>query len=665
MKILSRLVLCLSLLSALCLAAVPLQGRYVFSVAGLNPWGHFDMAGVVVLRSSAQGCRVIGGEQDFSMHGFYLAPHFFANGASRSVIVKGECQLDGNGQGSLTLVTGLSNVSVGPGEPPLGIERFALQSVDAHHLRLTETDASAIASGEMQRQQWIHPARLAGTYVFSLHGDGFEPAEPTRKAALHSAIAWSGVLRIDAHGRVATGSHALKQCGVPAPVKLNWGGVLNVPPPGNNGLPLGPPTPAPPASQPLTGLAGPADRFGRIVLELNAGATQQFSLAAYPVDARHLQLVETDFFTGVSGGEAVRTRALAPAAAGPIAASHAKESLASGPTGQGRFVIGYWEDYAGGGSPRLPLRDVSPDFDVIDVIAAEPKAPDYATILFRVDPAIETDAAFRQDVAALQAKGKKVLLTIGGGAAYVRMNNDAERARFVDSVSALIRRYGFNGIDIDFENDSVQLEPGDTDLYHPTSPNIVQLIQALHQLKRAFGPQFMITLVPETEYVQGGLAGYGGLDGSYLPVIEACRDILSFVDVQYYNSAAETALDGKIYSQFSGATRDWSPDFMVAMTETLLHGFRLPNGQFFAPLPASQVAFGTSAVADPHAVVEAMKYLIAGQGFGGRYRLRNPHGYPNLRGVMMWSINIDQQNRRALSHASAQYLHTLPAIAPF
>lgn len=665
MKLLSRLVLCLFLFSALCLAAAPLQGRYVFSVAGLNRWGHFDLAGVVELQPTAQGCRVIGGEQDFSMHGFYLASHFFANGASRSVIVKGECQLDGNGQGSLTLVTGLSNVSVGPGEPPLGIERFALQAVDARHLRLTETDASAVASGQMQRQQLVHPTRLAGTYVFSLHGDGFEPAAAAQKAALHPAIAWSGVLRIDARGRVATGSHALEQRGVPAAVKLNWGGVLNVPPPGNNGLPVAPPTPAAPTPLPLTGLAGPADGFGRVVLELNAGSEQPFSLAAYPVDARHLQLVETDFFASVSGGEAIRTRALTPAVPAPAAASSANEAPASGPAGQGRVVIGYWEDYAGGGSPRLPLRDVSPDFDIIDVIAAEPKAPDYATILFRVDPRIETDAAFRQDVATLQAQGKKVLLTIGGGAAYVRMNNDAERARFVDSVSALIRRYGFNGIDIDFENDSVQLGPGDTDLHHPTSPNIVQLIQALHQLKRAFGPQFMITLVPETEYVQGGLAGYGGLDGSYLPVIEACRGILSFVDVQYYNSAAETALDGKIYGQFSGATRNWSPDFMVAMTEMLLHGFRLPNGQYFAPLPASQVAFGTSAVADPHSVVAAMKDLITGQGFGGRYRLRNPHGYPHLRGVMMWSINIDQQNHRALSHASAQYLHALPAIAPF
>jgi chitinase len=448
-------------------------------------------------------------------------------------------------------------------------------------------------------------------------------------------------------------------------VKLNWAGVLNVPPPENNGLPLAPPTPAPLAPLPLTGLAGPADGYGRVVLELNTGTAQQLSLAAYPVDARHLQLVETDFFAGVSGGEAVRTRALAPAAPASATASSVNEAPASGPVGQGRAVIGYWEDYSGGDSPRLPLRDVSPDFDVVDVIAAEPRAPDYATILFQVDPAIETEDAFRQDVATLQARGKKVLLTTGGGTAYVRMNNDAERARFVDSVSALIRRYGFNGIDIDFENDSVQLEPGDTDLHHPTSPNIVQLIQALHQLKHTFGPQFMITLVPETEYVQGGLAGYGGLDGSYLPVIEACRDILSFVDVQYYNSAAETALDGNIYGQFSGATRNWSPDFMVAMTEMLLHGFRLPNGQDFEPLPARQVAFGTSAVAAPASVVAAMKYLVTGQGFGGRYRLRNPHGYPDLRGVMMWSINIDQQNHRALSHASAQYLHALPAISPF
>ena len=106
------------------------------------------------------------------------------------------------------------------------------------------------------------------------------------------------------------------------------------------------------------------------------------------------------------------------------------------------------------------------------------------------------------------------------------------------------------------------------------------------------------------------------------------------------------------------------------MTEMLLHGFTLANGQNFPGLPPGQIALGvpasTSAGAGytaPSAVEQALKYLISGTSFGGQYVLQNPAGYPGLRGLMTWSINWDDVNGFALSNTIGPYLHNLPAIA--
>ena len=89
----------------------------------------------------------------------------------------------------------------------------------------------------------------------------------------------------------------------------------------------------------------------------------------------------------------------------------------------------------------------------------------------------------------------------------------------------------------------------------------------------------MISLVPEGTQIPGGYPGYGGQFGSYLPITYAIRDILSFIDVQDYNTPPLQGLDGEIYQ--SG-----SVDYHAAMTELLLHGFNV-GGDPEALLPAN------------------------------------------------------------------------------
>ncbi len=640
---------------------------YVFQVHGGNRWGQFYLAGVVRLRLARGRCAVVAGEQDISMHGFYLGPHFFANGANRGLIQGGECRLNARG-GVLRLDTGLPSVSIGPGEPPLGTETFTLRRRPDGTYLISELDPSAVGSGVLRRQSAI-ARQIPGSYLVRLSGESFaeatvqgyvlHPATQSVAVPAHAPVVWAGRLYLPASGKLAT---------VP-PESSQWQGQLGLSAPaivaGHFGtLPgtLRAARPQPPAAEEVSGVAGPVDGFGRVVLDLNleggSHGPQQIALAGYEVNPRRLALVEVDPWLAVSGGEALRTERVASGARLVHSMPH---PTAPSPHGAGAdhgqpgrpILVGYWGDFSGPQS--LPLHAVSRNFDYVDVIAEMPESADTATIPFSVNPRIESDADFRGDVHRLQRRGQKVLLTLGGGASFFQLNTAAEEERFVDSVSALVRRYGFDGVDVDFENDSVRLRPGDNDIFHPNSPDILHLISALHRLKRRFGARFLITLVPETQYVQGGLSAYGGLDGSYLPLILACRDILDFVDVQYYNSAPLTALDGRVYGQYTaGAEPGWSPDFQAAMTELLLHGFRVANGQEFPPLPARQVMFGMPAFGN-NQVVQALRYLMSGRGFGGRYRLRSARAYPGLRGLMLWSINIDAHEGGKVSSAVGAY----------
>jgi len=328
--------------------------------------------------------------------------------------------------------------------------------------------------------------------------------------------------------------------------------------------------------------------------------------------------------------------------------------------GNGRLLIGYWHDFDNG-SVDLPLAKVSANFDVI-IVAFGGTTTDSSTISFDVDPVIESQAQFIADIKTLHGQNKKVLLSLGGANGHVAINTAQDVTNFVQSVSSLIQQYGFDGIDMDVESNSFVLAAGDNDFMNPKTPAIVNTITALHQLAAKF-PGFLLTFAPQIADVQEANVAFVTSFGDQLPLLWGCRDIMSWVHVQDYNSGGTNALDGKNYTQGTA-------DFLVAMTEMLVHGFTLANGQTFPGFPPSQVALGVPAgpraasagVATPTAVQQALDYLINGKAFGGQYVLQNSAGYPSLRGLMTWSVNWDQVNGFALSNTVAPFLRGLPAI---
>ncbi|WP_062059825.1 Ig-like domain-containing protein [Aquimarina longa] len=330
-----------------------------------------------------------------------------------------------------------------------------------------------------------------------------------------------------------------------------------------------------------------------------------------------------------------------------------------------RVIVGYWHNFENGSGFIRP-ENVSSKFDVVNISFAEPVSGSTSLIDFTPDAANISDADFRTGVETLQSRGQEVVISIGGANGTVQLNTIAERDEFVTSMISIIEEYGFDGMDIDFEGQSLALNLGDDDFRNPTTPRIVNLISAINTIYDHFGDTFILTMAPETFFVQLGYSFYGGISsgadrraGAYLPVIHALRDKLTFLQVQYYNSGSITALDDKFYAMGNA-------DFYVSMADMLLKGFPITKdpSKFFPPLRQDQVLIGLPAninagggFVPPAEVHKALDYLIKGTSYGGNYTLSQ--SYPNLRGLMTWSINWDAFNNFEFSNEHRAYLDAL------
>lgn len=336
-----------------------------------------------------------------------------------------------------------------------------------------------------------------------------------------------------------------------------------------------------------------------------------------------------------------------------------------------RVLVGYLHASFANGSGYIRMSEVPNAWDVIDLAFGEPTSVTSGDIRFNRCPSgecpnVESDADFTAAIRAKQAAGKKVLISIGGQNGQVQLTTAAARDKFVSSVGAIIDKYGLDGLDIDFEGHSLSLNAGDTDFRNPTTPVVVNLISAIRTLKAKYGTKFVLTMAPETFFVQLGYqfygSGTGGADprsGAYLPVIHALRNDLTLLHVQDYNSGPIMGLDNQYHTM--GAA-----DFHVAMTDMLLTGFPVRGNaaDVFPALRPDQVAIGLPAA--PYAgngfttvgeVQKAFDCLAKGTNCGS-YRPRGV--YPSLRGLMTWSINWDKYNGSEFSLNHRAYLNALP-----
>ncbi|MBF4244902.1 chitinase [Vibrio anguillarum] len=304
-------------------------------------------------------------------------------------------------------------------------------------------------------------------------------------------------------------------------------------------------------------------------------------------------------------------------------------------------LIGYWHNFVNAAGCPMRLADMSDAWDVIDIAFADNDRNSNGTVhfnLFAGDahsscPALDA-TQFKQDMAALQAKGKVFVLSLGGAEGNITLNTDSDEAHFVDSLTALIKEWGFDGLDVDLESGS--------NLMHGSQIQ-ARLGRALKQIEANIGGDMYLTMAPEHPYVQGGMVAYSGIWGAYIPIINEVRDTLDLLHVQLYNNG------GLPNPYLPGAAPEGSVDMMVAQSKMLLEGFDLADGSRFEPLRDDQVAIGlpsgpssaNSGQAPTQNILDALDCLTKGTSCA---TVKPSFNYPNYGGVMTWSINWDEHD---------------------
>ncbi|AYV29569.1 Exochitinase 1 precursor [Streptomyces sp. ADI95-16] len=289
-------------------------------------------------------------------------------------------------------------------------------------------------------------------------------------------------------------------------------------------------------------------------------------------------------------------------------------------------LTGYWQNFDNGATVQK-LSDVSAQYDIIAVSFADATTTPGA-ITFNLDSAGlggYTVAQFKADIAAKKAAGKSVILSIGGEKGTISVNDPASANNLANSAYALMQEYGFSGIDIDLEN----------------GLNPTYMTQALRSLSSKAGPSLVITMAPQTIDMQS-------TQGGYFKTALNIKDILTVVNMQYYNSGSMNGCDGKVYSQ-------GSVDFLTALACIQLEGGLDPS-QVGIGVPASPSGAGSGYVS-PTVVGNALDCLARGTGCGS---FKPSKTYPGLRGAMTWSTNWDAKAGHAWSNAVGPKVHALP-----
>ncbi|MEV7522281.1 glycosyl hydrolase family 18 protein [Streptomyces sp. NPDC091371] len=289
-------------------------------------------------------------------------------------------------------------------------------------------------------------------------------------------------------------------------------------------------------------------------------------------------------------------------------------------------LTGYWQNFNNGATVQK-ISDVSAQYDIIAVSFADATTTPGA-ITFNLDSAGlggYTVAQFKADIAAKKAAGKSVILSIGGEKGTITVNDSASANNLANSAWALMQEYGFSGIDIDLEN----------------GLNPTYMTQALRALSGKAGSSLVITMAPQTIDMQS-------TQGGYFKTALAVKDILTVVNMQYYNSGSMNGCDGKVYSQ-------GSVDFLTALACIQLEGGLDPS-QVGIGVPASPSGAGSGYVS-PTIVNNALDCLARGTSCGS---FKPSKTYPGLRGAMTWSTNWDAKAGHAWSDAVGPKVRSLP-----
>ncbi|MGW5865165.1 chitinase [Streptomyces sp. NPDC055239] len=291
----------------------------------------------------------------------------------------------------------------------------------------------------------------------------------------------------------------------------------------------------------------------------------------------------------------------------------------------GKVLQGYWENWDGasngvhppfGWTPITDTRMRDHGYNVIN--AAFPVIRSDGTVLWEDGMDSTVKVATPAEMCQAKADGATILMSIGGAAAGIDLSSSKVADRFVETVVPILKKYNFDGIDIDIETGLVG--SGNINQLSASQTNLVRIIDGvLARMPANFG----LTMAPETAYVTGGSVVYGSIWGAYLPIVKKYADNgrLWWLNMQYYN--------GSMYGCSGDSYAAGTVQGFVAQTDCLNKGLvvqgttiKVPYDKQVPGLPAQPGAGG--GYMSPSLVTQAWNH------YNGA-----------LKGLMTWSINWD------------------------
>lgn len=301
------------------------------------------------------------------------------------------------------------------------------------------------------------------------------------------------------------------------------------------------------------------------------------------------------------------------------------DTCATKPKPAGKVLQGYWENWDGAsngvhpGMGWVPITDsriAQHGYNVIN--AAFPVILSDGTVLWEDGMDAGVKVSTPAEMCEAKANGATLLMSIGGAAAGIDLSSSKVADRFVETVVPILKKYNFDGIDIDIETGLSG--SGNINTLSASQSNLIRIIDGvLAKMPAGFG----LTMAPETAYVTGGSVTYGSIWGAYLPIVKKYVDNgrLWWLNMQYYN--------GSMYGCSGDSYQAGTVEGFAAQTTCLNNGLTIQGTTIKVPydkqvpgLPAQPGAGGGYMA--PSQVSQAWNT------FNG-----------SLKGLMTWSLNWD------------------------
>ncbi|MGZ2355106.1 glycosyl hydrolase family 18 protein [Streptomyces sp. 372A] len=300
-------------------------------------------------------------------------------------------------------------------------------------------------------------------------------------------------------------------------------------------------------------------------------------------------------------------------------------TCATKPKPAGKVLQGYWENWDGAsngvhpGMGWVPITDsriAQHGYNVIN--AAFPVILSDGTVRWEDGMDAGVKVSTPAEMCEAKANGATLLMSIGGAAAGIDLSSSKVADRFVETVVPILKKYNFDGIDIDIETGLSG--SGNINTLSASQSNLIRIIDGvLARMPAGFG----LTMAPETAYVTGGSVTYGSIWGAYLPIIKKYADNgrLWWLNMQYYN--------GSMYGCSGDSYQAGTVEGFAAQTTCLNNGLTIQGTTVKVPYD------------------KQVPGLPAQPGAGGGYMTPSQVGQAwntfngSLKGLMTWSLNWD------------------------